>query len=188
MHVVVAHLFPALGVTHYFWTMDHPMWSITSCHVFRLYVSSCSTSLSGLDMAMETTESSTTINALLLSFPIPTHLLPLLQPARKHLYLSYAYVWRGTSCNAIKRPEYAFEEMIPTCSNIQKFHMRIPFSFFMYAFTQFLLSNMKALRIFQLCCNVKIGTISPSNHLNHFEHIEKKPIVEVSNNNELKLA
>ena len=36
--------------------------------------------------------------------------------------------------------------------------------------------------------NVKIGTISPSHHLSHFEYTEKKPIVEVSNNNGLKIV
>ena len=39
------------------------------------------------------------------------------------------YVGRGISCKAIRKPEYAFEEMIPTCINIQKFCMRMLFNF-----------------------------------------------------------
>ena len=35
---------------------------------------------------------------------------------------------------------------------------------------------------------IKIGTIPLSCHLDHFEHCVKKPIVEVSNKNGLKLT
>ena len=46
--------------------------------------------------------------------------------------------------------------------------------------------------IFKFCCNpqyiVKVGTVSPIRHLDHLEHTKKKPIVEASNNNGLKLA
>ena len=79
-----------------------------------------------------------------------------------------------------------------TCSNIQKFHIRIPFNLFIQAFTLCLLSNMKALHIFQLSTQfpniVRTGTISPTRHLDHFEHTKKKHIVEAANNNGLKLA
>ena len=35
---------------------------------------------------------------------------------------------------------------------------------------------------------IKFGTISPTHHLDYFEHDGQKPIVEASNNNGLKLA
>ena len=40
------------------------------------------------------------------------------------------YVGRGKSYKAIRKPEYALEEMITTWSNIHKFHIRMPFNFF----------------------------------------------------------
>ena len=80
--------------------------------------------------------------------------------------------------------------MIPTCSNIQistweylpTSLYRLSPGVYYQTWKHYAYSNCVVVPN-----NIKIGTISPSHHLNHFEHIEKKPIVEVSNKNGLKL-
>ena len=42
--------------------------------------------------------------------------------------------------------------------------------------------------VLQLLYIIKCGIRSQAHHLDNFEHIEQKPIVEVSNKNELTLA
>ena len=102
------------------------------------------------------------------------------------------YVGNGTSCKATRKLEYALEKMIHTCTKIFKFHIRMPISTFSYGLSLHCYyrtwkhdaySNSVAVPNI-----VKIGTIFPAHHLDNFEHIEKKLIVEASNNTKLKLA
>ena len=76
-------------------------------------------------------------------------------PLLQHFLVSstyLSYVGRGTSRNTTRKREYALEETIPTCSNIQKFHVRIPFNFFI-CFHPMSTIKHEALCIFQLCCS-----------------------------------
>ena len=81
--------------------------------------------------------------------------------------------------------------MILTCSNIQKIPHTNAFQFLhigVYPMSTIKHESIVHIPIVLQSNIVQIGAISPTHHLDHFEHIAQKPIVKASNNNSITLA